>query len=205
MKIWPFDPAAEASDGTTSPPNLDPTALEPFRKIRSAVGDRHMDIMVEFHSLWRLPMAQKIAARALASSTPSGTRTPSAWTAWTCCASTKAGLRGPDLRQRTLSYKWGFGTILQTGVAGVVMLDLSWCGGLKTRRRARSPRWPTPGAAARWPRHDRTGPVVWAASVTCRARAQCAGAESVRAFYSGWYQELVTELPRVAGHAHPER
>ena len=33
------------------------------RKIRKAVGDR-MDIMVEFHSLWSLPMAKKLAARA---------------------------------------------------------------------------------------------------------------------------------------------
>ncbi len=38
------------------------TALEPFRKIRRAVG-RDMDIMVEFHSLWSLPMAKKLAER----------------------------------------------------------------------------------------------------------------------------------------------
>jgi galactonate dehydratase len=64
MKIWPFDTYAEASDGWhISGPDLD-KALEPFRKIRKAVGNR-MDIMVEFHSLWRLPAAQKIA-RALA-------------------------------------------------------------------------------------------------------------------------------------------
>src|SRR5918996_1004011 len=54
MKIWPFDPYAEASDGLyISSPDLQ-KALEPFRKIRAAVGNR-MDIMVEFHSLWRLP------------------------------------------------------------------------------------------------------------------------------------------------------
>ena len=35
-------------------------ALEPFEKIRRAVGDK-MEIMVEFHSLWNLPMAKKIA------------------------------------------------------------------------------------------------------------------------------------------------
>ena len=45
MKIWPFDPAAERSDGQyISNADLD-AALEPFRKIRSAVGDK-MDIMV---------------------------------------------------------------------------------------------------------------------------------------------------------------
>ena len=59
MKIWPFDFAAEASDGTyISPSELD-QALEPFRKIRKAVGDR-MDIMVELHTLWNLPAAKRI-------------------------------------------------------------------------------------------------------------------------------------------------
>ena len=54
MKIWPFDIAAEASNGTRiSPSDLD-KALEPFKKIRDAVG-RDMDIMVELHGLWTLP------------------------------------------------------------------------------------------------------------------------------------------------------
>ena len=58
MKIWPFDIAAERTAGwDISPAELD-TALEPFAKIRKAVGNR-MDIMVEFHSLWGLPMAQR--------------------------------------------------------------------------------------------------------------------------------------------------
>ena len=35
-------------------------ALEPFEKIRKAVGDK-IEIMVEFHSLWNLPTAIKIA------------------------------------------------------------------------------------------------------------------------------------------------
>ena len=54
MKIWPFDPAAEASGGLyISRPDLE-RALEPFAKIRRAVGDK-MDIMLECHSLWNLP------------------------------------------------------------------------------------------------------------------------------------------------------
>jgi len=60
MKIWPFDIAAERTGGwNISPAELE-AALEPFAKIRKAVGDR-MDIMVEFHSLWSLPMAQRLA------------------------------------------------------------------------------------------------------------------------------------------------
>ena len=60
MKIWPFDPYAEASGGLYISPQELETALEPFVKIREAVGNK-MDIMVEFHSLWNLPMAIRIA------------------------------------------------------------------------------------------------------------------------------------------------
>jgi hypothetical protein len=61
MKIWPFDDYAAASKGCyISGPDLD-RALEPFRKIRKAVGNR-MDIMVELHTLWNLPTAKRIMA-----------------------------------------------------------------------------------------------------------------------------------------------
>ncbi len=46
--------------------------------------------------------------------------------------------------------------------------------------------------------HDCTGPVVWAASTHLSLHAPNALIqESVRAFYTGWYKELVTELPMV--------
>src|SRR5439155_543175 len=61
MKIWPFDPYAEASLGhDISRADLD-RSLEPFRKIRSAVGSE-MDVMVELHALWDVPAACRIAA-----------------------------------------------------------------------------------------------------------------------------------------------
>ena len=64
MKIWPFDHAAEKTRGHDISAADLKAALEPFEKIRKAVGDR-MDIMVEFHSMWQLLPAIKIA-RALA-------------------------------------------------------------------------------------------------------------------------------------------
>ena len=60
MKIWPFDIAAEASNGTRIPPSEMAKALEPFARIRDAVGD-DMAIMVELHGLWTLPCALEIA------------------------------------------------------------------------------------------------------------------------------------------------
>ncbi len=63
MKIWPFDPAAMENDGMFITAAQLKTALEPFEKIRRAVGDK-IEIMVEFHSLWNLPMRQEDRAGA---------------------------------------------------------------------------------------------------------------------------------------------
>ena len=59
MKIWPFDYAAEASQGQyISAADLN-KALAPFEKIRRAVGTK-MDVMAELHSQWNRPTAIKI-------------------------------------------------------------------------------------------------------------------------------------------------
>ena len=193
MKIWPFDPAAEKSHGQyISNADLD-LALEPFRKIRDAVGDK-MDIMVEFHSLWRLPMAQKIS-RALK---PFNTFWHEDAIRMDSLDLLKQYAKDCDAlicASETLSYKWGFKDYLQTGVAGVVMPDLSWCGGVSEGRKiaALADAWQLPVAP-----HDCTGPVVWTASSHLSLHAPNALVqESVRAFYTGWYKELVTELPVV--------
>jgi L-alanine-DL-glutamate epimerase-like enolase superfamily enzyme len=194
MKIWPFDIAAERTAGwDISPAELD-AALEPFAKIRKAVGNR-MDVMVEFHSLWSLPMAQRLA-RALVPFDTYWHEDPlrldnladlKAYAehskAWVCAS-------------ETLAYTHSFREYLETGVAGVAMLDLSWCGGLSEARKiaALAEAWHVPVAP-----HDCTGPVVYAASCHFSLHARNALIqESVRAFYAGWYTELVTELPPIA-------
>jgi galactonate dehydratase len=193
MKIWPFDPAAEASHGQyISNEQLD-AALEPFRKIRSAVGDR-MDIMVEFHSLWRLPMARKIA-RALKQFNTFWHEDAIRMDSLDLLKSYAQDCEALICASETLSYKWGFKDYLETGVAGVAMLDLSWCGGLSEARKiaAMADAWQLPVAP-----HDCTGPVVWAASTHLSLHAPNALVqECVRAFYTGWYKELVTALPVV--------
>jgi galactonate dehydratase len=195
MKIWPFDIAAEKSDGQfISNADLE-AALQPFQKIRDAVG-MQMDIMVEFHSLWRLPMAQKIARALKEYKTfwhEDAIRMDSLDLLKQYAPHTDALICASE----TLAYKWGFKDYLQTGVAGVVMLDLSWCGGLTEARKiaAMADAWQLPVAP-----HDCTGPVVWAASTHLSLHAPNALVqESVRAFYTGWYKELVTALPQVDG------
>ena len=73
------------------------------------------------------------------------------------------------------------------------MFDLAWCGGISEARRiaALADAWQLPVAP-----HDCVGPVVFMASLHFSIHAPNALVqESVRAFYTGWYNELVTRVP----------
>ena len=192
MKIWPFDPYAEASEGQyISAPDLE-RALEPFRKIRAVVGSR-MDIMVEFHSLWRLLPAQRIA-QALAEFDTFWHEDPIRMDSLALLKQYAPYSKAPICASEILAGRWSFKDLLETGVAGIVMFDLAWCGGISEARRiaALADAWQLPVAP-----HDCTGPVVYAASVHFSIHAPNALVqESVRAFYSGWYNELVTHVPQ---------
>jgi L-alanine-DL-glutamate epimerase-like enolase superfamily enzyme len=193
MKIWPFDAAAEATRGQYIAPDALKSALEPFEKIRRAVGDR-MDVMVEFHALWQLLPAIQIA-RALA---PFGTfwhEDPIRMDSLASLARYAAASPAPVCASETLAGRAGFRDLLETGAAGVVMLDVAWCGGLSEARKiaAMAEAWHLPVAP-----HDCTGPVVLAASTHLSLNAPNALVqESVRAFYRGWYRDVVTALPPV--------
>ena len=194
MKIWPFDTAAEATRGQHISAEDLGRALEPFEKIRRAVGDG-MDIMVEFHSLWQLLPAIRIA-RALA---PYGTY----WHEDPIRMDSLGDLRryaeaspAPVCASETLGSRSAFRDLLETGAAGVVMLDVAWCGGISEARKiaAMAEAWHLPVAP-----HDCTGPVVLAASTHLSLNAPNALIqESVRAFYRGWYRDVVTALPPVS-------
>jgi len=193
MKIWPFDAAAEKTDGGYISSADLKAALVPFEKIRSRVGDR-MDIMVEFHSMWQLLPAMTIA-RALA---PFGTFWHEDPIKMDSLASLKRYAEAsvaPICASETLGSRFAFRDLLETGVAGVIMLDISWCGGLSEARKiaAMAEAWHLPVAP-----HDCTGPVVLAASTHLSLNAPNALVqESVRAYYRTWYRDLVTALPAV--------
>ncbi len=193
MKIWPFDMAAEKTRGHSISPGDLKAALLPFEKIRAAVGDR-MDIMVEFHSLWQLLPAIRIA-RALAPFDTFWHEDPIRMDSLASLRRYADASPAPICASETLSTRWAFRDLLETGAAGVVMLDVSWCGGLSEARKIASmaEAWHLPVAP-----HDCTGPVVLAASTHLSLNAPNALVqESVRAFYRTWYRDLVTALPEV--------
>lgn len=193
MKIWPFDIAAERTGGQYISSADLKAALVPFEKIRSAVGDR-MDIMVEFHSLWQLLPAIRIA-QALTPYETFWHEDPIKMDSLASLARYAAASPAPISASETLATRWGFRDLLETGAAGIVMLDISWCGGLSEARKiaAMAEAWHLPVAP-----HDCTGPVVLAASTHLSLNAPNALLqESVRAFYRTWYRDLVTALPEV--------
>ena len=193
MKIWPFDFAAEATEGRSiSATELD-DALGPFRKICDAVGGK-MDIMAELHSLWTPPAAE-LVLRALAQFQPFWVEDPIKMANADLLASLRARTNVPICASETIATRRAFREFLQADAVDVVMLDLSWCGGIGEAKKIATlaEAWGRPVAP-----HDCTGPVVLAASV--HLSLNCPNTlvqETVRAFTTGWYREVLTELPDI--------
>lgn len=193
MKIWPFDMAAEKTGGQHISAADLAAALEPFEKIRRAAGD-DMDIMVEFHSLWKLLPAMKIA-RALAPYNTYWHEDPIKMDSLGLLKRYAEASEAPICASETLGELGAFRDLLETGVAGIVMLDVAWAGGLTEARKiaAMAEAWQLPVAP-----HDCIGPVVFTASTHLSLAAPNAlTQESVRAYYRTWYGNLVTALPNV--------
>ena len=191
MKIWPFDHAAENNGGLHISPAELRRALEPFEKIRKAVGDK-MDIMVEFHSLWNLPTACRIA-EAVKPFQPYWMEDPVKMDSLSVVGEYRQRTGLPVTASETLSYRTGYKDLLEAKAVDIVMPDLSWCGGISEAKKIA-----TMVEAHQLPvaPHDCTGPVVLTASSHLSLNAPNALLqETVRAFYTGWYKEIVTALP----------
>ncbi len=150
--------------------------------------------MVEFHSLWQLLPAMGIA-RALAPFATFWHEDPIRMDSLGELKRYAEVSTAPVCASETLGTRAAFRDLLETGAAGVVMLDIAWCGGLSEARKiaAMAETWHLPVAP-----HDCTGPVVLAASTHLSMNAPNALIqESVRAYYRTWYRDLVTALPQV--------
>jgi L-alanine-DL-glutamate epimerase-like enolase superfamily enzyme len=193
MKMWPFDTAAEKTHGQFISNEDLKRALEPFEKIRQRVGER-MHVMVEFHSLWQLMPAMKIA-KALAPFDTFWHEDPIRMDSLHDLKRYAEASAAPICASETLGSRWAFRDLLMTEAVGVVMLDVAWCGGLSEARKiaAMAEAWHLSVAP-----HDCTGPIVFTASTHLALNATNALVqESVRAFYKGWYKDVVTAVPVV--------
>ena len=193
MKIWPFDYAAEQSNGHhISSTDLN-KALEPFAKIRNAVGDK-IDIMAELHALWDRPNAVKIS-RALEQFNPYWVEDPVFMDHLGSLDRVARSTRAPIAVGETRGGVADFRYLLELDSLSLIIMDIAWCGGLTEAKKitGMAEAWHVPVAF-----HDCTGPVaLTAATHLALASNNCDIQEIVRAFYYGWYGELMTNLPPV--------
>jgi galactonate dehydratase len=200
MKIWPFDPAANENQGAHITSEQLKKALEPFEKIRKAVGDK-MEIMVEFHSLWNLPMAMKLA-RVLEPYKPTWYEDPIRMNSPQALAEYARSTDVWVCASETLGSRFPYKDMLDRDAMHVVMVDLCWSGGLTEGRKiaAMAETYHRPFAP-----HDCIGPVGFIAGIHASfSQPNTLIQESVRAFYTGWYNELVTTMPTIKdGYVYP--
>lgn len=192
MKIWPFDDAAAGGGHEIDAAGMR-AGLEPFRRIREAVGDR-IDIMAELHARWRLPAAKRVV-RALEEYDPYWVEDPVPPDDAAALAGVAAATTIPIAASETLTGTAAFRRLIDAGALGVVMFDIGWCGGLTEARKITAL-----AEAAHLPiaPHDCTGPVALATAAHLSIHAPNALVqEFVRAAYHGWYAAITTGLPPI--------
>ncbi|MBI4530589.1 MAG: mandelate racemase/muconate lactonizing enzyme family protein [Candidatus Latescibacteria bacterium] len=200
MKIWPFDAYAPKSSGThISFPDLD-KGLEPVKRIRDAVG-MEMEIMMEGHGYWALPAAVRIA-EALEPYRPMWLEDFMKPDNVSTLAQLRRATRIPICGSELILTRYGVKDLIEQQAVDIVMTDVTWTGGIAESKKiaAMAETYNLPFVA-----HDCTGPVTFFASV--HLSVHCPNAliqESVRAYYRGFYHELVTVQPKIEdGYVYP--
>jgi L-alanine-DL-glutamate epimerase-like enolase superfamily enzyme len=200
MKIWPFDDVARANEGHYLSAAELKKCLEPLEKIRAAVGDR-MDVMIELHGLWRPTPAIRIC-QALADYSPYWVEDAIKLDSEDALARLRDATDVPFAFGETLSGVHAYKRLFDSGAADVVMFDFGWGGGISESRRvaALAEAYGLPVAP-----HDCVGPVALAVGAHFSVATDAVlTQETVRAYYTDWYLDLVTGLPSIsAGRITP--
>lgn len=194
MKIWPFDEYAPATGGQYIADADLRTGASKLGAIRDAVGST-IDIMLEMHAVWDLPMALRIA-RATEEFDPFWFEDPIKADNMKAARAFADATRVPIAMGETLASRWAFADLLDKRAAQVVMFDIGWVGGISEAKKiaTMAETYHLPIAP-----HDCTGPVVLTASSHLSINAPNALVqETVRAYYTGWYTEVVTALPHIS-------
>jgi L-alanine-DL-glutamate epimerase-like enolase superfamily enzyme len=193
MKIWPFDQAAEESNGTDISPRALAAGLDIVAAIRAEVGFE-MDLMIELHGLWTRTAAAKIA-RALTEFRPYWIEDPLRPDAVDALGALRAEIDVPIATGETCIGRRGFLPLFQRSAVDVATLDIGWTGGITEAVKIASlaDAYSVPIAP-----HDCTGPVSLAVAthVVC-SQPNGLIQETARSFIRTWYGELVDGLPEL--------
>jgi L-alanine-DL-glutamate epimerase-like enolase superfamily enzyme len=209
MKIWPFDrfgvslggPIGQrAGVGAVGPvghylaPEQLREGLSMVERIRQTVGDR-MEIAIEGHARWNLPIAMRIAEGLapydilwLEEIMPPDNI--SAYARLTASSPVKI------CASERLFTRFGFREIIERQATHIVMPDLVWTGGLTEARKiaALADTHYLPITT-----HDTIGPVaLWASAHLALYAPNAMIVETVRGYYLGWYNEVMTQPLSIA-------
>lgn len=204
MKVWPWDRFGVSLGGpigTRAGANaVGPVGhflsvddlergLQVVKDIRAAVGDK-MDIAIEGHARWNLPIAIKIA-RALEPYDVMWLEEIIPPDNVDSYARLAAATKVPLCVSERLFTRFGFRQIIEKNAAHIIMPDMAWTGGLTETRKiaAQADAYYLPITT-----HDCIGPIaLWSAAHLALHAPNTMIVESVRAFYLGWYNDVVTD------------
>jgi L-alanine-DL-glutamate epimerase-like enolase superfamily enzyme len=194
MKVWPFDPAAEATRGTDLPYAELRRGMGILEAIRAEVGDA-MDILIELHGLWTVKGAVTLL-RELESIRPWWVEDPIRPDAPEAYRMLRERTSVPIAAGETIAGRHGFKPLLDAGALDVAIVDIDWVGGISEAVRVAALA-ETYGVG--FAPHDCTGPISFAVTtqVAC-AQPNAVVAETVRAFTSDWYRLIADGGPTVA-------
>lgn len=197
MKVWPFDEFSAPTLGQEISREGLKFGVGVIAAIRDALGDR-MDIAVEMHACWNLPTAIRIA-RALEPYDVLWIEEPMIPDNIEAYTHLRAATRVPICESERLFTRFGFRQMIERGVTDVIMPDIVWTGGITEMRKIAShaATYLLPIAP-----HNAGGPVTHLANVHVAATLpNFKILESVRAFYRGWFPDIV-DFPPVIENGH---
>jgi galactonate dehydratase len=189
MKVWPFDQIARENNGNYISADQIRQGIEPLRLIREEFGDA-IDVAIEFHGFWNLPSAIKIAA-ALETYKPMWLEEMLPQDNLAAYAELSHRTDIPLCLSERLMTRWGFRELLENRAAGIIMPDISWCGGISEGKKiaTMAETYYLPIAP-----HNCGGPVLHFATAHLSANVtNLYIMESVRRHYREEYDGLVTK------------
>lgn len=133
MKIWPYDPVAKITRGQFITAEQMRQAREPLRLIKQRFGDR-MEVAMEFHGYWNLPMAERIA-RDLEELSPLWLEEMLPQDNLAAYRQLSESTRLPLCLSERLMTRWQFRDLLEQRAARFVMPDICWCGGISEAKK----------------------------------------------------------------------
>ncbi len=127
MKIWPIDALSERYNGQNVHRDVIRKGLEPFKKIRDAVGSK-MEIALEMHSRWNLPMAERIAQE-VEQYDPMWFEDPILVDDASNLAVLRSRIHVPLLASERYYTRFQFRPLLEQNGADIIMFDIGYSGG----------------------------------------------------------------------------